>query len=181
MTEEGKAGAASLAAAKQKSLDTLFDYTKFHIGLYLTLTASYLTAKSANIGGEPVLSLNPWLAWPAVAAFMLAGLAGGVIASSITQRVGGSSIEFLADPIGPWDWKPLSMITATVAIFGWTLPHLGMVIALPILVVISALAGDEFHWKDALINSVILTIGSWVIFIYGLKLTIPLWPTFIAG
>ena len=85
------------------------------------------------------------------------------------------------EPIGPWAWKPLSMITATVAIFGWTLPHLGMVIALPILVVISALAGDEFHWKDALINSVILTIGSWVIFIYGLKLTIPLWPTFIAG
>ena len=64
------------------------------------------------------------------------------------------------EPIGPWAWKPLSMITATVAIFGWTLPHLGMVIALPILVVISALAGDEFHWKDALINSVILTIGS---------------------
>ena len=85
------------------------------------------------------------------------------------------------DPIGAWAWKPLLIIVAAVAVFGWTLPHLGMVIALPILVVISALAGDEFHWKDALINSVILTIGSWVIFIYGLKLTIPLWPTFIAG
>ena len=85
------------------------------------------------------------------------------------------------DKIGPWAWKPLIMITATVAIFGWTLPHLGMFTSLPILVVVAALAGDEFHWKDALINAVILTIGSWVIFIWGLKLTIPLWPSFLAG
>jgi len=82
--------------------------------------------------------------------------------------------------IGPWAWKPLIMITSTVSIFGWMLPHMGMVIALPILVVVAALAGDEFHWKDALINSILLTIGSWVIFIYGLNLTIPLWPSFMA-
>ena len=83
--------------------------------------------------------------------------------------------------IGPWAWKPLIMITATVAIFGWTLPHIGMVISLPVLVVVAALASDEFQWKDALINSIILTIGSWVIFIWGLKLTIPLWPSFIGN
>jgi hypothetical protein len=82
------------------------------------------------------------------------------------------------DPIGPWAWKPLLVIVGSVASFGWILPHLGMVIALPILVMVAAAAGDEFHWKDALINAVVLTIGSWVIFIYGLKLTIPLWPTF---
>lgn len=81
------------------------------------------------------------------------------------------------DPIGPFAWKPLGFIVGTVAVFGWALPHLGMVIALPILVVIAALAGDEFHWGEALANAVVLTIGSWVIFIWGLKLTIPLWPT----
>ena len=81
--------------------------------------------------------------------------------------------------IGRWAWKPLIMITGTVAIFGWSLPHLGMVIALPILVVVAALAGDEFRWKDALVNSIVLTAFSWVIFIWGLKLTIPLWPAFL--
>ena len=84
------------------------------------------------------------------------------------------------DKIGPWAWKPLAMITATVAIFGWMLPHMGMVVALPILVVVAALAGDEFHWKDAIVSSIVLTAGSWLIFIYGLKLTIPLWPSFLA-
>lgn len=83
------------------------------------------------------------------------------------------------DPIGPFAWKPLGFIVGTVAVFGWALPHLGMVIALPILVVIAALAGDEFHWGEALANAAVLTAGSWVIFIWGLKLTIPLWPAFI--
>ena len=85
------------------------------------------------------------------------------------------------DKIGPWAWKPLVMITGTVAIFGWMLPHMGMFVALPILVIVAAMAGDEFHWKDALVISVVLTAGCWFIFIWGLKLTIPLWPTFIKG
>ena len=85
------------------------------------------------------------------------------------------------DPIGAFAWKPLLMIVGSVTVFGWALPHLGLFVALPILVVISALAGDEFHWGEALINSAILTAGSWVIFIWGLKLTIPLWPSFLGG
>jgi len=81
------------------------------------------------------------------------------------------------DPVGAFAWKPLGFIVGTVAVFDWALPHLGMFIALPILVVIAALAGDEFHWGEALANAAILTAGSWVIFIWGLKLTIPLWPS----
>jgi len=104
---------------------------------------------------------------------LMAVLGGAVLFKALTFEVEGG------DPIGPWAWKPLSIITLSVASFGWVLPHLGMVIALPILVVVAAAAGDEFHWKDALINAIVLTIGSWVIFIWGLKLTIPLWPTFV--
>ena len=83
------------------------------------------------------------------------------------------------DPIGHIAWKPLSIIIAAVVIFGIALPRLGMVITLPLLIVIASLAGDEFKWKEVVVNSVILTVGSWVIFIYGLKLIIPMWPTFM--
>ena len=85
------------------------------------------------------------------------------------------------EKIGAWAWKPLLIVVGAVAVFGWALPHLGMFLALPLLIVTAALAGDEFHWKDALINAIVLTIGCWVIFIYGLKLTIPLWPSFLSG
>ncbi|BAL95511.1 tripartite tricarboxylate transporter TctB family protein [Rubrivivax gelatinosus] len=83
------------------------------------------------------------------------------------------------DPIGPWAFKPLTIIVGSVVVFGLALPHLGLFIALPLLVFIAAAAGDEFHWKDALINAIVLTAGSWAIFIKGLSLTIPLLPSFI--
>ena len=85
------------------------------------------------------------------------------------------------EPIGKWAWKPLLTISASVAVFAWALPPLGMAVSLPLLIIISSLAGDEFHWKDVLINCVVLTIGSWAVFILGLKLVIPLWPRFITG
>lgn len=106
---------------------------------------------------------------------LMALLGAVVLFKSLTLEVEGG------DPIGAWSWKPLIIITASIAGFGWALPHLGMWISLPLLVVVSALAGDEFHWKDALLNAIILTAGSWVIFIWGLKLVIPLWPVFLGG
>jgi len=83
------------------------------------------------------------------------------------------------DPIGGFAWKPLLIIIASIVVFGAALPRLGMVITLPLLVIIAALAGDEFKWKEAIINSIVLTVASWVIFIWGLGLIIPLWPTFL--
>ena len=105
---------------------------------------------------------------------LLAILGAVMLFKALTIEVEGG------DPIGSVAWKPLVYIVGTVAVFGWTLPHLGMFLALPILVVIAARAGDEFHWGEVLANAALLTVGSWVIFIYGLKLTIPLWPSFLA-
>ena len=104
---------------------------------------------------------------------LLAILGAIVLFKAMTIAVEGG------DPIGNWAWKPLVVITAAVFIMGVLLPRLGMMVSLPLLVIIAAWAGDEFHWRDALINAVVLTIGSWFIFIYGLKLTIPVWPSFI--
>ena len=56
-----------------------------------------------------------------------------------------------------------------------------MAVALPVLVIVCSLAGDEFKWKDVIINSIVLTVGSWAIFILGLKLVIPMWPEFIGA
>jgi len=46
----------------------------------------------------------------------------------------------------------------------------------PVLVIVCSLAGDEFKWKDVVINSFVLTVGSWGDLHRRLKLVIPLWP-----
>jgi hypothetical protein len=84
------------------------------------------------------------------------------------------------EPVGSFAWKPLATILAAVVLFGFLLPRLGMALTIPVLVIISSFAGDEFHWRGVLISSVVLAFGSWLIFILGLKLVIPVWPTFLA-
>jgi Tripartite tricarboxylate transporter TctB family len=81
------------------------------------------------------------------------------------------------EKFGHFAWRPLLVILGSVALFGVLLPRLGMLISLPLLVLMSSLASDEFSWKAALINAVVLTAMSWVIFVKGLALTIPVLPT----
>lgn len=85
------------------------------------------------------------------------------------------------EKIGHWPLKQLVIILGAVVLFGVLIPHIGMAVALPVLIGVSSLASGEFHWKEVLINSVVLTVFSWLIFIKGLGLTIPLWPDFITG
>jgi hypothetical protein len=83
------------------------------------------------------------------------------------------------DRIGAFAWRPLLVIVVAIAVFGVMLEPIGLALTVPVLIFISSLAGDEFHWKGVLLNAIVLTIGSWFIFVWGLKLTIPMWPWFI--
>lgn len=84
------------------------------------------------------------------------------------------------EKIGAFPFKPMFLIILAVAVFGVTLPLLGMVIALPLLILISSLAGDEFKLTEVILVAVVLTVGSWLVFIRGLNLVIPLWPSFLS-
>ncbi len=104
MTEEEKIAATAEANARQKSLELLFDYTKFHIGVYLTVSAAYLTLATARFGGAS-FTIRSFAFWIAMTGFLAAGLAGGIIASSLTQTRAADSGDFLDERIGPWNFR----------------------------------------------------------------------------
>jgi len=85
------------------------------------------------------------------------------------------------EPVGSFAWKPLITILLSVLVFGLVLPRIGMALTIPILVAIASMAGDTYHWRDVLISALVLTFGSWLIFILGLKLVIPVWPPFLVN
>lgn len=95
------------AGNDSKSLNLLFEYTKFHIGVYLTLSATYITLASLKINSEFIISVNPMFLWAALSFTLLAGLAGGVIVSSITQMESIKTSDFFRCSIGPWSWSGL--------------------------------------------------------------------------
>jgi hypothetical protein len=106
---------------------------------------------------------------------LMALLGAAVLFKALTIETEGG------DPIGSFAWRPLIIIVGSMVLFGLLLPRVGMFVALPLLVITSALAGDEFHPIEALINAAIITAFSWLVFIYGLNLTIPLKPWFMAS
>ena len=111
--------------------------------------------------------------FPLILSVLMAILGAVVLFKSLTIETEGG------DPIGAIAWRPLIVIVAAITVFGATINWLGLALAVPILILISSLAGDEFKWIGVLINCVVLTVFSWLIFIVGLKLTIPLWPKFM--
>jgi len=80
------------------------------------------------------------------------------------------------DPIGAIAWRPLIIVLGAVGLFGWLLPRAGLAVALPVLVILSSMASSEFSWVAAIVAAVVLTVGSWLIFVVSLGLVIPIWP-----
>jgi hypothetical protein len=73
-------------------------------------------------------------------------------------------------------WKPNFYILGAVLLFGMILKAVGMLIAGVLLVVIAGFGSLEFNFKRSLILGVVLTIFCALVFVWGLKLPIPLCP-----
>jgi len=120
------------------------------------------------------LSAHPGAGYFPLGLAILVALLGAVVlfkALTIESDGGGR--------VGTFALRPLLIIVAAIGIFGIMLEPVGLALTVPVLIIITSLAGDEFHWKGVLINAIVLTFFSWLIFVYGLKLTIPVWPAFL--
>lgn len=106
---------------------------------------------------------------------LLALLGAAVLFKALTIESEGGQ------PIGAVAWRPLLIVVGAIVLFGFALPRLGLAITLPLLIIVASFASDEFRWRDAILSSVVLTVGSWAIFVWGLSLVIPVWPTFLGG
>ncbi|HRO61699.1 MAG TPA: tripartite tricarboxylate transporter TctB family protein [Burkholderiaceae bacterium] len=78
-------------------------------------------------------------------------------------------------------WRELILILGAVALFGITLSSLGMVVAVALMVLVSALANYEFKLKETLVLIVVLLIMSYLLFVVALELQFPVWPTFLTA
>jgi Tripartite tricarboxylate transporter TctB family len=75
-------------------------------------------------------------------------------------------------------WKELLMVLGAVALFAIALPKLGFIIALILLIFVSALASHEFSTRDTLLSIAFLIVLSYIVFVWGLELQFPVWPKF---
>jgi hypothetical protein len=89
------------------------------------------------------------------------------------------SAKAAIEKIPKFDWKIIGMITGSVVLYGILLPTMGFIIAIAVLVFMSASASHEFHWKGTLVNAIVLIVFTYSVFVLGLKLQFPLLPFFL--
>ena len=77
-------------------------------------------------------------------------------------------------PIGAVSFKGLVLVTLSVVAFGFLVRGAGLVVALPLLVIISAYASTRFQWRSALIMAAGLTIFCALVFVKGLGIPLPI-------
>jgi len=99
---------------------------------------------------------------------MLLILLGAIIALR-ALRVDGPAIP-------PWRWWSTGMVLGSVVLFGLIVNTVGLALSTVTLIVLASSASSEFRWKESLVSGVFLAV-----LVIGLKLQLPIWPTFLHG
>ena len=115
-----------------------------------------LVAASIVVGGATYFA-DSWFKGAPMAEFALVGLA-----------------LFLF--IGAFGPRAMFIILMAVVIFGYALKPLGLVLAVALLIVLSAVGGHDFRKKEIVILTIILVLFSVFVFVKGLGLPFNLWP-----
>ena len=103
---------------------------------------------------------------------LLLFILGVVIAiDGARDKDGGSDSAF-----PKFHWGPILWVLGAVVVFGIVLKWTGMLIAGFILILIAGRGSQDFQLKRTVILGVLLTIFCALVFVWGLKLPIPLCP-----
>jgi len=84
-------------------------------------------------------------------------------------------------PIEAFAFKGLALVIVSVLVFGFLVRAAGLVVALPLLVFISAYASIRFRWRTTLIIAAGLTIFCVLVFVKGLGIPLPIIGPWLGG
>jgi hypothetical protein len=129
------------------------------LGLWLSRDYSVGTALRMGTGYVPRL-----LCWALLA------LGACVLVQGLREAPGRQGA------VARFGWRPLILVTAGLALFALTLERLGLVVAILLLTVAGAYATRGRGIVGTLLAALFLIALSWGIFIFGLQLTIRVWP-----
>ena len=110
--------------------------------------------------------------FPTVLGCLLALLGVIIAMKGLARTEKGSQVD-------RFNFKEIGWVLGSVALFGILLVPAGAMISIFVLVFVSMMGSHEFHWKEVIILAIAMAILVYLVFIWGLGLTIPIWPAFM--
>ena len=112
-------------------------------------------------------------------AFFPTMLGGIMFLLGVIILIEGLAVEHAYGKIEPFNFKALVLILGSVIAFGLLLRPAGLIVSLFVLIGVSAFGSHEFKLRDIILLSIGLSLLVYGVFIYGLNMTIPVWPSFM--
>jgi hypothetical protein len=84
-------------------------------------------------------------------------------------------------PVGRMTFKGLLLVTGATVLFGLIVRGAGLIIAMPVLVIVSAYGSDKFSWRTSIVMAVVLTAFCILIFLKGLGIPLPILGSWFGG
>jgi hypothetical protein len=78
-------------------------------------------------------------------------------------------------------WRPTAIVLGSVVGFGLIIEKTGLFVSTVLLIFFASTASHEFRWKEALASGVFFALLAIAVFVLGLKIQLPVWPTFLSG
>lgn len=91
------------------------------------------------------------------------------------------SLRLAGAPIAFGSPKPVVIVLGSVVLFGFLSPHVGLALAIVLLVALASAGSSEFRWREALVSAIVLAAGAVLVFVKGLGLQFSIWPALAAG
>ena len=104
---------------------------------------------------------------PRSVAVLLGLLGAALMATALFER--GPSL-------GAWSLRGMLFVLVAILVFAYSVRPLGLAVATPLAILISALASNETRWGETLLFSVAMTAFCIGLFKYALRLPVPLAP-----
>lgn len=143
----------------------------FYAGLMFMVIGGAFTVLAQQYKLGTAAKMGPGY-FPTVLGIILFILGAIVLAGALKKKAPILKVD-------TFQFDVLGYILGAIILFGLALPHLGFVVSLAILILISARASHEFSWRVSIISVIVLAIASWAIFIKGIQLQMLVWPKFL--
>jgi hypothetical protein len=142
------------------------DRKDFDAGIMFIVIGAFFAGFASNYPMGTAVRMGPAY-FPTVLGWILMGLGLIVFIRSF----------FLEGELLPKsNLRPLILIIGSVVAFGLLLDKAGLAVASLVVMIIAAMGGWDFRWKEQLVNAVFLTALNIGVFYYGLGLPFKLWP-----
>ena len=137
------------------------------------------------VGGLLIMAISAFAIWLGsdLPIGTLGGMGPGMMPRSVAVLLGILGAALVVDSLlerseglGAWSLRGMFFVLGAILVFAYSVRPLGLAVAAPAAILISAFASNETRWAETLLFCIVMTAFCIGLFKYALGLPIPLAP-----